>query len=201
MRKYREWISLHFLILSPFPHSLSISSSFPHSLSISSFSLHFLAARLQGCNASCSPAWKDYVSLHKSGVKAILCRAARIVAALQPGCEEMEREWGNEEEMEREWGNGERDSLSRFPHSLSISSPSIYFLRHPVMWPCLSSVPDDAQTRHPPVPFPVPCTLYHSSVCSMNYYHHILMKYTSRLHAHSLLLTHWKFLGTFYQNK
>ena len=26
MRKCREWISLHFLILSPFPHSLSISS-------------------------------------------------------------------------------------------------------------------------------------------------------------------------------
>ena len=26
-------------------------------------------------------------------------RAARIVAVLQPGCEEMEREWGNEEEM------------------------------------------------------------------------------------------------------
>ena len=57
------------------------------------------------------------------------------------------------------------------------------------MWPRMSSVPDDAETRHPPVPFPVPCTLYHSSVCSMNNYHHILMKYTSRLHAHSLLLT------------
>ena len=28
-------------------------------------------------------------------------RAARIVAALRPGCEEMERERGNEEEMER----------------------------------------------------------------------------------------------------
>ena len=28
--------------LSPFPHSLSISSPFPHSLSISSFALHFL---------------------------------------------------------------------------------------------------------------------------------------------------------------
>ena len=26
---------------------------------------------------------------------------------LQPGCEEMKREWGNEEEMERKWGNGE----------------------------------------------------------------------------------------------
>ena len=58
-------------------------------------------------------------------------RAARIVAALQPGCEEMEREWGNEEEMEiewgnkeemeREWGNGER-------FTLYISSFSLYFL-------------------------------------------------------------------------
>ena len=44
-------------------------------------------------------------------------RAARIVAALQPGCEEMKREWGNEErmrketeneEIERELGNGQR---------------------------------------------------------------------------------------------
>ena len=39
------------------------------------------------------------------------------------------------------------------------------------------------------VPFPVLCTLCHSSVCTLNYYHHIFMKYTSRLHAHSLLLT------------
>ena len=63
----------------------------------------------------------------------ITTRAARIVAALQPGCEEMEREWGNEEEMERKWGNGERLTLyiysfslyflplSPFPPSLSIS--------------------------------------------------------------------------------
>ena len=60
-------------------------------------------------------------------------RAARIVAALQPGCEEMKREWANEEEMERKWGNGEKmrkwreiDSLhflilSLFPPSFSIS--------------------------------------------------------------------------------
>ena len=44
MRKCREWISLHFLnispiplhflTLAPFPHSLSIASSFSHSLSI-----------------------------------------------------------------------------------------------------------------------------------------------------------------------
>ena len=35
MRKCRESISLHFLIFSPFPHSLSIASSFYQSLSIS----------------------------------------------------------------------------------------------------------------------------------------------------------------------
>ena len=44
-------------------------------------------------------------------------RAAGIVAALQPGCEEMEREWGNgwrmrkwkeNKEMEKGWGNGKR---------------------------------------------------------------------------------------------
>ena len=46
MRKCRESISLHFLILSPFPLRF---------LFISSFSLHFLAAWLQGCNDSCSP--------------------------------------------------------------------------------------------------------------------------------------------------
>ena len=34
IRKCRERISLHFLILSIFPHSLTISSSFSHSLSI-----------------------------------------------------------------------------------------------------------------------------------------------------------------------
>ena len=58
-------------------------------------------------------------------------RAARIVAALQPGCEEMEREWGNEEEMEIEWGNKEEmerkwGNGERF--TLYISSFSPYFL-------------------------------------------------------------------------
>ena len=98
--------SLHFLILCPFPHSLSISSfsfhfliqfPFPHSLSISSFSLHFLAARLQGCNNFCS-------LVHNTAMPSqsiLSCefhlyisrtRAAEVVAALQPGCEEMERE-------------------------------------------------------------------------------------------------------------
>ena len=35
-------------------------------------------------------------------------RAARIVAALQPGCEEMKRELGNEEETERIWRDNEK---------------------------------------------------------------------------------------------
>ena len=44
-------------------------------------------------------------------------RVAQPAAALQPGCEEMEREWGKgqrmrkwteNEEMDREWGNGKR---------------------------------------------------------------------------------------------
>ena len=34
-------------------------------------------------------------------------RAARIVAALQPGCEEMKRELGNQEETERKWRENE----------------------------------------------------------------------------------------------
>ena len=47
MRKCRVWISLHFLILPPFPHSLSISSPFPlHFLIFSSFP-RSPAARLQ----------------------------------------------------------------------------------------------------------------------------------------------------------
>ena len=48
-------------------------------------------------------------------------RAVVVVAALQPDCEEMEREWGNVEEMERKWGNGERLTLY-------ISSFSLHFL-------------------------------------------------------------------------
>ena len=87
------------------------------------------------CPCRCfSPDWPD-------------CRAARIVAALQPGCEEMKREWGNEEETERKWRENEemrrkwreneemeRDWLSTFPHSLSISVP----ISCPTSWfpPC-----------------------------------------------------------------
>ena len=63
----------------------------------------------------------------------IVIRVAQIVAAWQPGCEKMEREWENEEERGREWGNAEemrnwRDFhslhfliFSLFPASLSIS--------------------------------------------------------------------------------
>ena len=65
----------------------------------------------------------------------IICRAAGIVAALQPRCEEVEREWGNEEEMEGKWGNWEEMErewgnviLFPFPHSLLISSFSFHFL-------------------------------------------------------------------------
>ena len=50
----------------------------------------------------------------------MICRVAQLVAAWQPGCEKMEREWENEEELEREWGNGKR-------FTLYISSPSFHF--------------------------------------------------------------------------
>ena len=45
--------------------------------------------------------------------------------------EEMKRKWRDNEEIERKWRENEemeRDSLSTFPHSLFISSLSIYFL-------------------------------------------------------------------------
>ena len=45
MRKSKEWVSLHFFILPPFPHSLFIFS----------FSFHFLTARLPGCRKFCNP--------------------------------------------------------------------------------------------------------------------------------------------------
>ena len=34
-------------------------------------------------------------------------RAAEVVAALQPGCEEMERKWRENEEIERKWTENE----------------------------------------------------------------------------------------------
>ena len=57
----------------------------------------------------------------------LFCFKFFIVAIWHPFCEEMEREWGNEEEIEREWGNDEElewDQLlniSSFPPSLSTS--------------------------------------------------------------------------------
>ena len=51
-------------------------------------------------------------------------RAARIVAALQPGCEEMKREWGNEEETERKG----RENAEMERGSLYNSSFFLYFL-------------------------------------------------------------------------
>ena len=61
MRKSWEWISLSISSFSL--HFLFISSFSLHFLFISSFSLDFLAARLQGCNDSCSPAM-IYVNLY-----------------------------------------------------------------------------------------------------------------------------------------
>ena len=57
----------------------------------------------------------------------LFCFKCFIVAIWHPFCEEMEREWVNEEEIEREWGNDEAlewDQLliiSSFPPSLSTS--------------------------------------------------------------------------------
>ena len=48
-------------------------------------------------------------------------RVARIVASWLPGCEEIEREWGNKGEMERDW-------LTILPHSFSISFLFLHFL-------------------------------------------------------------------------
>ena len=55
--KCREGISLHFLILSPIPHFLSIFSPFLNSLSISSSFSHSLPIVSQpGCHNLCNPA-------------------------------------------------------------------------------------------------------------------------------------------------
>ena len=52
---------------------------------------------------------------------------AGLHESLQPGCEEMKREWGNEEETERKWRENE-EMERKFPHSSFISSLSIHFL-------------------------------------------------------------------------
>ena len=81
MRKYREWICLNFLILSPFPlhslilfpfpHSLSISSSFSHSLSI------FLHPRCK--NAASCAALVVFSIRHKSQTRRRLLEIAKHV--------------------------------------------------------------------------------------------------------------------------
>ena len=50
LAKCREWISLHFLILFPFPPQFLILSPFP---------LHFLGAQLPGCNKLWNPRFKN----------------------------------------------------------------------------------------------------------------------------------------------
>ena len=70
IRKYREWISLHFLILSPF----SISLFSLHFIFIFSFPLHFLAAMrkkflvkfARESSASCEGLWQIYLIYHQS---------------------------------------------------------------------------------------------------------------------------------------
>ena len=74
-----------------------------------------------------------FISTHRRkvcnlGVIGKLHRVSQPATALQPGCEEMEKEWGNEEEMEREWGNGERLTLYISSFSLHILPLSPHFL-------------------------------------------------------------------------
>ena len=61
-------------------------------------------------NWSISDTNVDYICTNSSTNSTV----AQLVAAWQPGCEKMEREWENKEEMEREWGNGERFILYMF---------------------------------------------------------------------------------------
>ena len=65
--------------------------------------------------------WYQVRRIKSSILSNIALRVAQLVAAWQPGCGKMEREWENEEEMERGWGNGEG-------FTLYISSFSLYFL-------------------------------------------------------------------------
>ena len=73
MRKCREWI----LILSPYPHYLSISSLSLHFLFIFSFSLHFLTARLPNCHKLCSPGWLSVTLIIISRTKYMISRLLR----------------------------------------------------------------------------------------------------------------------------
>ena len=58
-------------------------------------------------------------------------RVAQIVASWHPGCEEMEREWGNGERMRKWRGNGERMRKWR----------EIDFLHFLILYPFLPSFP------------------------------------------------------------
>ena len=99
--------------------------------------------------------------------RVISSRAAGIVAALQPRCEEVEREWGNEEEMEGKWGNWEEMErewgnviLFPFPHSLSISSFSVDFL---ILFPFPHSLSISSFSVHFLILFLFPHSLFLSS--------------------------------------
>ena len=61
----REWGNLESESLSPFPHSLSISSFSLHFLFIFTFSLDFLAARMPGCQdpTICATLWWTNMNL------------------------------------------------------------------------------------------------------------------------------------------
>ena len=94
--------------------------------------LYMPLKKLRNCKKfQCSSLWSNHCHWSKTGLH----------ESLQPGCEEMKREWGNEEETERKWRENEemrrkwreseemeRDWLSTFPHSLSISSLFLHFL-------------------------------------------------------------------------
>ena len=121
-----EQLGPYFIVISSWPPDLKKFNSLSRAMSIIKVIPHSMWSQ---CKVECSLlCFNLFLAGH---------RAARIVAALQPGCEEMKREWGNEEEMERKWGNGERLTLyissfslyflplSPFPNSLSISSLSL----------------------------------------------------------------------------
>ena len=61
---------------------------------------------------------------------------AQLVAAWQPSCEEMEREWENEEEIEREWGNEDRFTLYIFYIFSLFLLPLYPFPISKIVWFC-----------------------------------------------------------------
>ena len=62
MRKCRKWISLHFLILSPFPHSRSISSPFPHCITYPACALRAQGLLLADGALTVSGKGEDFLS-------------------------------------------------------------------------------------------------------------------------------------------